>query len=427
MLGIRKFIVLVFFFSWCKVYAQTYTFESICTKAIDASFSLKSAKQAVVIEEINYWQTWVGVLPQITFRANPEHYQKLNSDDSSFFSSLLGDETKYQNTISGELRMPITDVGITAVKAEIVKLQLEQRKLESQKLTQNLKLEILEIYANLLISLKKEAALKDILSLQNQILDMTSRLRKSEMISETEVSLVVIETSKQIQSYEENRLQMQSLLHRLSLKTNQDYSIQNDVFQALDTIPTMNFQEIRSLDSQMAELNWHQKEFEKTQHVMGSFPKVDTYGILTYFGKDSNSIRKSINNITGKSWVVGINIVFSINESINRAFDEQRTLAEVEKLKCDQRAYDQQFQQDILELEDQIQTTSQNIAIRDKTIKAQVELEQMNTQLSEQQLLIKTQVLKSKIDSLNEKLALDFDKIKYGSILNRLKILSQGQ
>lgn len=409
------------------IFSQTVTFESICSKAIEQSFQIKSLEKSIEISQLEYWQSHIGFLPKILLRGNSEHFQILRDQDQSFFSSLIGDETKFQQTISAELRYSITDFRTTFSKIGIAQIEIEQRKIESQKAKEEIQLELLEIYTNLLLAIKKQEILKEILSLQNQNLTMTARLRESSVISETELSQATIDTTRQMLAFEENALQIQSLLRKLSLRTLEKYSYQDDIFQPF--LPDNSFQKLdpeigQSYEYQLTDLELNQKASEQDQLRTSILPKIDLYGILTYYGKDTEALGRSIDDIHRKSWAMGINVSLPIEESIYKTFQYQKVSAEIQKLEYDKKAYEQKFQQNIAELEDQMNTVSKNIEISEKMVVQITEQEKMFEQLANQQLLIKTQMLKTKIEAQMEKMNLESARIKYGSTMYRLKIVS---
>ncbi len=208
--------------------AETLTFNSFLETALQNSYKLKASKIDTGIAKASVKEARAGYFPTLSGYATTERYNDLSDGTrqiTAVGNEILLNRDYYQDVAAVGLNYNLFDFGIRKRTLQIAKADDKQKETLLLKDTRDLKLDVVDLYGETLALYKALGIKREILSLQNELFTINSRLRGAGELSEIEVTnseIDISETKSDIAELENN---LSKRLTEFSYYTNRSYSL----------------------------------------------------------------------------------------------------------------------------------------------------------------------------------------------------------
>lgn len=425
---------------------QTISFEDVIEKTIANSYELKIADIDISLSKTIVNEMTSLYYPAINAKFNAEYLKDLAGGAfgiTAIGNSLLSDNTKYQNSLSLNLSYNLLDFGVRKKRCFLVKKDVEQKRLIYHKKLNDLKLNILELYTEYLLTYKELLAKKEILLLEQEIFRLKERLFNAGTIGKIEVVDEAIKLDKVMEEVDRLKVSLWLALEDIAFNTRVDYNKKQDRHQGdvstkgadydKELIEPLNFKEEEMLqgnieEKKSIEYQIYNLEIEKKKAELGilrreRFPQFKLYSNYTLYGSDRDKFDVALEDLRQKNWVIGVSTVISLFEGFKSVNNEQRLKLEISKLQLER-------EKKIAELKNLCDKTSRTAMLYKQEVRTQKDLLKnaqdktaMIERLDRQQIIDKVVLLTQKIELINQALALEKTLINKISFTKKLNIL----
>lgn len=425
-------VAIVFLVVSKSIYAKTISFSEVVEQVVSGSYEVALIDLDYKISQSVAWEKAADFLPNLNARFSTEYVKSLRPDADDLFSisnMLMGNQTKYQSSVSLDFSYTLSDYGVRAHALNYAIFDRSQKEIEREKTVKDLSLNILELYKNILVKIEQKRMLSITLKLQKEILGMTKRLRKAKVISAVELTDAAIEMSTTIEQFDTVGYELDQYLQELTYFTKQTYNQRKDVFMGFEVGDDLAFNQQEPEDSyeyKIADFEVKKKEEEFRPLGASVLPKVDTYASYGSYGSDPKKLLKGIHNISKQNFVAGVDVTVPLFEWLKVPLKHQRIKKEIQRLKLERARLVDQLNKNNRSIMDNIELASKNVVLR-KTVKGDVyQKANMKWKLGKSKLVYQTEQLRSKIEKINEDAVYKISKINKDYEVMRFMIINKG-
>ena len=422
--------------------AETLTFDFFLETAIKNSYKLKTSKIEKQSTEYGIKEARAGYFPTLSGYATTERYNDLSDGTrqiTAVGNEILLNRDYYQDVAAVGLNYNIFDFGIRKRNLQIAKADDKQKEALLLKDTRDLKLDVVDLYGETLALYKALGIKREILSLQNELFTINSRLRGAGELSEIEVTnseIDISETKSDIRELENN---LSKRLTEFSYYTNKSYGVDDveiaDFEEGLEdgksTPEILPVSEVKKLSIEKTaasssagfdiensfeaktydlEILKKQKEYEIQKRA--NFPKISFDTRYNWYGSDSNKYFDSFSDFEQRSLSFRISTSFTMFDGLKNVNTVQKRRIEVEKLKV-------QKEMELAELKkkyEQIRLDAENSLIQNENNKRTLSLVNKNLEnlerLNTNGIIAKAECVKKKLELLDKKQKLEETRIR---------------
>lgn len=282
---------------------QTLTFEQVLEDGLENSFDKRIIHEEIQAARAEIEEARAGLYPRLTLRFGNEYVHVF--DESSGVISvgdtiITGETSGYKNSLITTAQYSLFDFGAKEMRVEYARENAAISELRGRQARKNLKLTLLELYANGLKSQEQLRALSTIYTCRNQIYGMTKRLQQAGIVGHDTVGDAALLLAEAVGKLEEQRTAFHNLLEQLGFHTRQSYDPAVSELKELpsDEKPAVEIDvsgrlEIRILDKRI--LN---KRLELTIAERSALPVFNLYGNWRQFGSDDSSYQDGLSDLT---------------------------------------------------------------------------------------------------------------------------------
>lgn len=424
-----RFIWLLIFIKICPLLgvAETIKFEEILDKAIVNSYDLKIANIDIELSKYAGKELRSLYFPTLNAKFNTEYLKDLTggiSGVTAIGERVLTDNTMFQDSVSVNLSYNL--LGIRRRKCFLAKKEVEQRELIYQKNLKDLKLRILEIYTETLLTYKELKAKKEILSVEQEVFRLKERLFKAGVISKIEVAEQSIRLVRVMEEIEGLKIRLKMLLEDIAFYTQQHYDS--------ELIEPLNFKgeetEIHAdLDEKVSvECQIYEKEIEKKKAELGllrreRFPQVGLYSNYTFYGSNRTDVKEALEDLEPRNWSVGVVVTIPLFAGFKTIVRGKEIKMEIERLQLER-------DKKIAELKSLYTKTSKEVLAYKQELETKKELLKnvqnktaMIERLKNQQITDEVVALNQEIELINQRLELEKTSVSKIAAIKKLNIL----
>ncbi len=409
--------------------AETLTFDFFLETALQNSYKLKTSKIEKQSTEYGIKEARAGYFPTLSGYATTERYNDLSDGTrqiTAVGNEILLNRDYYQDVAAVGLNYNIFDFGIRKRNLQIAKADDKQKEALLLKDTRDLKLDVVDLYGETLALYKALGIKREILSLQNELFTINSRLRGAGELSEIEVTnseIDISETKSDIRELENN---LSKRLTEFSYYTNKSYGVDDveiaDFEEGLEdgksTPEILPVSEVKKLSIEKTveaktydlEILKKQKEYEIQKRA--NFPKISFDTRYNWYGSDSNKYFDSFSDFEQRSLSFRISTSFTMFDGLKNVNTVQKRRIEVEKLKV-------QKEMELAELKkkyEQIRLDAENSLIQNENNKRTLSLVNKNLEnlerLNTNGIIAKAECVKKKLELLDKKQKLEETRIR---------------
>lgn len=435
--------------------AETLTFNSFLETALQNSYKLKASKIDTGIAKASVKEARAGYFPTLSGYATTERYNDLSDGTrqiTAVGNEILLNRDYYQDVAAVGLNYNLFDFGIRKRTLQIAKADDKQKEALLLKDTRDLKLDIVDLYGETLTLYKALGIKREILSLQNELFTINSRLRGAGELSEIEVTnseIDISETKSDIAELENN---LSKRLTEFSYYTNKSYGV-DDVeigdfpegfggeivpvnviaseakqsskptklsIEKTDGKATTGsnanngsgFNIENSLEAKTYDLEILKKQKEYEIQKRANFPKISFDTRYNWYGSDSNKYFDSFSDFEQRSLSFRISTSFTMFDGMKNINTVQKRKMEVEKLKV-------QKEMELAELKkkyEQIRLDAENSILQGENNKRTLSLVNKNLEnlerLNTNGIIAKAECVKKKLELLDKKQKLEETRIR---------------
>jgi outer membrane protein TolC len=293
----------------------------------------------------------------------------------------------------------------------------------------DLRLKLLDIYTNALISYKALQANESLLALAQQGYQFKKRLYQAGTISNLDVADEAIQVAQTLDNIQEYKNQLQQHLQDLTYFTHTPYNPADIELTELQDAPdghpilvdTTHSPEARMYNALIA-----QKRSEVAYLKRQYLPQVSLYSYYNLYGFDPDRWAKALNNLSQRTVSLGVSISMPIFDGMKNHAAIQKAELEQEKLVLQKEEKLAQLQHQAQQYQSQVEGYSVQLQTKARILnKTQDKLTMVN-RLSDQQIIEQTQTIKEHMERIRKQVDVEKSLIQGISALKKLKILAEG-
>ena len=430
--GLFSVFLLASLVAQSSVYADTLNLKQLTEQAIEHSYTLKISQVDVKINRTDIKSARSEYFPTIRTSLNIEGLKSLEANSSqvtTIGTTVLPSGTRFQNSISVSLNHTLIDFGVRKQKLRMAQHATEAKASEYNQILRDLKIKLIELYTDALISYKSMKANEALLALAQKQYGLKKRLHAAGSVSTVPVAEDAIQVAQSLDNIQVFKDQYSQKLQNLTYYTHENYDPQTieleDLFEepqaASISILLQRSPEARVYDALIA-----QKQSEISYLKRQALPSLSWYSYYNIYGYDPKQFNQAISNLSQRTISLGLSMSMPV-------FDGFKNQAAVEKSKLEKEKLQLQKEDKLAQLQSQAnlyqkQVDGYTVELSTKATilnKTQDKLTMMN-RLSEQKIVDQTQAIKEHMDRIQKQVDVEKSIIQGVSALKKLKILAEG-
>lgn len=423
--------------------AEQLNFNDFLSTALNNSYKVKIAEINKNITQRGVKEARATYFPTISTFATTERYNDLTNGGAPL--TAVGNEIflnrdYYQDMAAVGLSYNLFDFGVRKRQLDIAKADNKQKEILLKKNTRDLKLDIVELYAQTLALYKQSQIKNDELNLRDELREINKKLRLAGEISEIDVVDSEIKASETKSELDEIKNRFAKKLTEISFYTNKTYDIKDieliNFPQDVNNIPTevdpfiklsAQFNNLiveNSVESKVYDLEILKKQKEYEIQKKYNFPKIRFDTRYNLYGSDTNNFFDGIGDISQRSLSFRLSTSFVLFDGFKNINTVAKSKMEVEKLKVEK-------EEQLAELRkkyEQVQLDSKNAIIQSKNNEKTLALVDKNLQMLENLnangIIEKSACIKKQLELLDKKMKLEQTQINIFVTQYKLQVLS---
>lgn len=423
--------------------AEQLNFNDFLSTALSNSYKVKIAEINKNITQCGVKEARAAYFPTISAFATTERYNDLTNGGAPL--TAVGNEIflnrdYYQDMAALGLSYNLFDFGVRKRQLDIAKADNKQKEILLKKNTRDLKLDIVELYAQTLALYKQSQIKNDELNLRDELREINKKLRLAGEISEIDVVDSEIKASETKSELDEIKNRFAKKLTEISFYTNKAYDIKDieltNFPQDVNNIPTEvdpfvklsaqvnNLIVENSVESKVYDLEILKKQKEYEIQKKYNFPKIRFDTRYNLYGSDTNNFFDGIGDISQRSLSFRLSTSFVLFDGFKNINTVAKSKMEVEKLKVEK-------EEQLAELRkkyEQVQLDSKNALIQSENNEKTLALVDKNLQMLENLnangIIEKSACIKKQLELLDKKMKLEQTQINIFVTQYKLQVLS---
>ena len=423
--------------------AEQLNFNDFLSTALSNSYKVKIAEINKNITQRGVKEARAAYFPTISAFATTERYNDLTNGGAPL--TAVGNEIflnrdYYQDMAALGLSYNLFDFGVRKRQLDIAKADNKQKEILLKKNTRDLKLDIVELYAQTLALYKQSQIKNDELNLRDELREINKKLRLAGEISEIDVVDSEIKASETKSELDEIKNRFAKKLTEISFYTNKAYDIKdieltnfpldvNNIPTEVDPFVKLSAQVNNlivenSVEAKVYDLEILKKQKEYEIQKKYNFPKIRFDTRYNLYGSDTNNFFDGIGDIRQRSLSFRLSTSFVLFDGFKNINTVAKSKMEVEKLKVEK-------EEQLAELRkkyEQVQLDSKNALIQSENNEKTLALVDKNLQMLENLnangIIEKSACIKKQLELLDKKMKLEQTQINIFVTQYKLQVLS---
>ena len=430
--GLFSIFLLATFMMPFSACAETLSLQKITDEAIQNSYALKIARVEARINRADINIARADYFPTIRAGLNIERLKSLQNSPTqvtTIGTTVLPAGTRFQNSISLSVNHTLLDFGVRHHKIEMAKAATTAKISETNQILRDLKIKLIELYADALISYKTMTVNQALALLAQKQYKIKKQLYKAGTISTVPMAEDAIQVAQTLDNIQVYKDQYQQKLENISYYTHTEYNPESTALEDLsdDTATKV----ITVVLKQSAEAKVYDALIAQKQHEINSLkrqalPNLSWYSNYYIYGFDPNHFNHSVKDLSQRTVSLGLSFSMPV-------FDGFKNRATIEKAKLEKEKLQLQKDDKLAQLKNQAslyqqQVDGYTVQLSTKATilnKTQDKLTMVN-RLSEQKIVDQTQAIKEHMDRIQKQVDVEKSIIQGVSALKKLKILAEG-
>lgn len=406
--------------------------ESISQQAVSEAYALKIAQLDIKIGRKDVKLARSEYYPSLKATLNTEYLKGLGNQFSSVTSvgnSVIPAGTRFQNSVGVNFNHNLIDFGSRKRKVRMAEKATAAKTATYFQTLRDLRIKLIELYTEALISYKAWKAQEALLQLSQQAYQLKKRLYEAGTTSNVTVADEAIQVAQTLDNIQLYKDQYQQHLENLSYYTNEVYEpnetdlldIKDEPGSEISPFLPGHTPESRMYDALIAQKQ-NEIEYLKRQYL----PQVSLYSYYNLYGYDPEKLSKSISNLGQRTVSFGLTINLPIFDGFKNQTSIEKAQLEQEKLKVQKAEKLAQLQHQANLYQQQMEGYSVQLQTKATILtKAQDKLT-MVKRLSDEQIVDQTQAIKEHMERIKKQVDMEKSLIQGLAALKKLKILAEG-
>ncbi len=409
--------------------AQMLDFEEVTDRAVKNAYEVKISGIDVAISKAAKKKAYSLYYPTLNARWNYEYVKDLTDGTAQITSvgnTVFGENTMYQNYFSIAAQYNLFDFGSTNNKVLIAKKEVDVKKNVLSQSIRDIRLKVLNLYTDLLLNYKELESKKELLTLYKELSLTKERLHAAGLISRIEMVDDTMKVVKIIDAIDNLKLKFTSLLGDLSFYTGEGYQSEGLRVSDLKGKDDYDggFDPERSPESRIYELEIQKKKAELAILQNDRLPQFGLYSSYVWYASDRSEIDNPFLYTKPRNYFVGISATLPLFEGFKTNADIEKAKLEIDRLKVEKGKKLAELTARHAKLNEAKKTYTNGIENqKDMLDKTEAKLT-MTERLTEQKVIEWAELLKQKIELVNQRYELARAIIQRVSAVKELQILS---
>ena len=410
--------------------AADLDFARVLDAALARSHDLTLARMDVEYKEETVSEVVYDFLPTVSLSGTNEYIKDLSGDGvtTAVGDSVLTASTSYQNSYSTNLRWRLIDFGATFKKYEAAALDAESSKAGLGKAELDLKVQVLHLYRDALSAAREVEARQEMLPLLQEAAAIQDRLYAAGRVGRVPVVESGLRASRTARELRELSLNLSSALKKLTLYTGEEYPESGATLADLTPgsgAADLAWDAARHPEMRQYALAIQSKEAQREMVVRSMFPTLDAYYQYNYYGADPKSYAAARDEVTERSYRVGVTVAVPISEDLRKLHTLRRAELEAARLREQRDKKLEELTQSYLDLKARYAYYQEDVHMRSAMLE-DVEAELgMLTRLLEGQAADRASYLDQKVALLAQKLDLEKGLVASAAAQMELEFLAE--
>jgi outer membrane protein len=411
-------------------HAQTLDFDDVISQALAHAYDLKLAVVDSKIAKTDIKHARADYFPQARLQLNSERLNDLSSNRQQQVAvvgtSVLPNATLFQDTLVLNSTLTLWDFGVRRSTLNAVSKHAEAATLMPAWRTREIQVQVIELYANALITYKELSAKRQTLALRQELFGIKRRLYEAGTLSKVEVAEQAIDVARTLDEINELKQRLVSDLKELSTFTHIAYDVNEvEVRDFSDESPITPL-----FDAQATpEYKYYKLEIEKKKNELKALrrqllPQVGLYSYYIFYGSNPNNFGRAISSFGQRTVSLGISVSMPLFDGLRNQSDQAKKKLEIQRLAIEQ-------DQKLWQLRQQYEKASAHAALYGVQMSTKAvllsngqEKAGMQQRLSEQQIVNRTAWLNEQVQVIDHQLRLDKAAVQKLASLKKLRVLT---
>ncbi len=411
--------------------AQTLDIEYVLEKAVKNAHDVRMSYLDIRISRSAKKEARSVYYPSLGVRWHSGYVKDLTEGTAQVTSvgdMILVENTMFQNALSVGLAYDLFDFGAKGKRFSIADKDVDLKKTIHSQSVRNMKLKVLSIYSDLLLTWKELEAKKELLGLYRELSVVKERLFAAGRIARIEMMNDALKVVKTLEEIDDATRRINDLLHELSVYTGEDYVIEDLEVKGFsgEKEAQGNFRVDMSPEWRMYELAIEKKRAEIEALERERYPRLALNSNYTWYGQDLNRFNASVEDVRSRNFFVGLSVTVSLFDGLKSSARIEKARLEMEGLKIEKEKKIAELRGRQAKSSDAMKLYALEVKNRREALAKTEEKLGMVERLKEQEIAEHKDLLFEKIELVNRNLELEKAYIGKASAARELELLAEG-
>jgi outer membrane protein TolC len=406
--------------------------DSVTNKALQHAYDIRISKMDVEIAAAQSKEARSLYFPSLNAAWNAGYLNTLGREALQVAeggNTVLVENRLFQNSFSLGATYRLFDFGARGRKVAMADRERDIRRLAHARSVREVKLKVLGLYADLSSRWKEVEWRKALIPLQKELALATERLFGAGLVAQTEVGMEALKMVRTVDDLDRARLGLTGGLQELSLFTGEAYNPDTVVIADMACgeakeekgFDARALPEVRILDLEIEKKRMELEVLERER-----LPQVNLSSQYLWYGYDRTGYDASLREVRPQNLSVGVSAVLPLFDGFKTSARVERVKLEAERLKLERerKLGELTKRQEYLLSAREVSAKSAE-SHREMFAKAGSTLS-MVERLTDQKVVEWREMLRQRVDLLNERFELEKALIARASAVRELRILSEG-
>ncbi|MCX5814997.1 MAG: TolC family protein [Proteobacteria bacterium] len=322
--------------------AQTLDFESVVEEALKNAHDVRISGLDIQISTSARKKAYSLYYPTLSAKWNSEYVKDLTGGTAqqvtAVGNTVVVENTMYQSLLSVAASYNLFDFGSTGKKVLIANKDVDVKRTIHNQSIRDIKLKVLSLYSDMLISFKEFESKKELLALYKELSLTKERLFNAGTISKLEMVDEALKVVKTVDAIENLKLKVKTLLQDISFYTGDKYDAEGlfvSDFAGYDEDFRGDFNAEKSPEAKIYNLEIEKKKAELEVLKNDQLPQFGLYSSYMLYGSDLNRYGDAVTSIKPRNYFVGISATWPLFEGFKTTADMEKATLEIERLKTE--------------------------------------------------------------------------------------------
>ena len=343
----KKILLIVIFLNFfcLSAFAEELSFEEVLESSVLNSYKLKVSKYEKQIANKTIKEAISAYYPTMNAFGMTERYNDLtdgNSQITAVGNEIFLNRSYYQDMAAVGFSYKIWDFGERHNHLNIAKFDVLEKDYLLAKEFRDLHFSIVELYSEALMLYKSIKIKTEVLNLQNELVEINSRLQDAGELSSVELFDSKINSAKVVAELDELKNSFAKKISEITYYTNKkyddelsllDFSLDYNVL--LKNIENIKFRVENLPEIKIADLEIRKKQSEYEIQKRINYPKIRFDTRYNFYGSDATNFFNGVRDISQRSITLRVSASMVLFDGFKNLNSISKKKLEIEKMKIE--------------------------------------------------------------------------------------------